>query len=472
MFRALKNSPSRFSRNNRGNIGMLMGLLVIPLVAVAGAAVDMVRQSTFTASLQSASDAGILAASKLLGAPSSEQQALAFRYMDSNLSDTQQQIRIISRTFLNPEECAANNPVSFGAPTTCLETVAEIDTYFMRLYGVRTLQLASYSQATITMRPMEISFGFDVTGSMKFGNRWEDATGALSDMLDILKAAAEADGDSDSFRVSLVPFTDRVMIPSYMEDDVLDPSIPLVTTGSSNRNSKSRKQYVGCVEPREETIDSDVFVLTDKPPSEISFRPSQIGEYGDIYGGPTEAPTCLPVALVAPTSDVEKVKTELNKLVPRGTGRFDIGAAWVWRTLSPKWRGVYSDADFPRDRYNEEDEENIKVAVIITDGNTIAYRDEVWLPGDPKQPWGWNKGTEHGFEHFVDVCHAMAHEGIHVHMVNVAKSGTRDFNANFIAYAQDCASQPDYYYQVADVEGLIMAFRAIGEKTSQLRLTR
>ncbi len=108
MFRTLKNRSHLFSRNNRGNIGMLMGLLVIPLVAVAGAAVDMVRQSTFAASLQSASDAGILAASKLLGAPSSEQQALAFRYMDSNLADTNQQVKILSRRFLNPEECAAN----------------------------------------------------------------------------------------------------------------------------------------------------------------------------------------------------------------------------------------------------------------------------------------------------------------------------------------------------------------------------
>ncbi len=163
------------------------------------------------------------------------------------------------------------------------------------------------------MKPMEISFGFDVTGSMKFGNRWEDATGALSDMLDILKAAAEADGGSDSFRVSLVPFSDRVTIPDYMEDAVLDPSIPLVTSGNSNRNSKNRKQYVGCVEPREETVGADEFVLTDKPPSEIPFPPSQTGEYGDIYGGPTKAPICLPVAMVTPTSDTEEVKTELNK---------------------------------------------------------------------------------------------------------------------------------------------------------------
>jgi len=144
----------------------------------------------------------------------------------------------------------------------------------------------------------------------------------------------------------------------------------------------------------------------------------------------------------------------------------------VWRTLSPKWRGVYSDADFPRDRFNVDGEENIKVAVLITDGNTVAYEYEVWLPGEPRRPFGYNKGTPRGFEHFVDVCHAMAVEGIHVHMINVAKPGESSYNADFIAYAQDCASSPDYYYQVADVEGLILAFRAIGEKTSQLRLTR
>ncbi len=451
---------------------MIVALVIIPLVAICGASVDMVRRSTYKAALQSANDAGILAASKLVGAPSSEQQTIAFSYMDSNLSDIGEEIHILSRRFLDPDECAAQNPVAFGAPTTCLETVAEIKTHFMALYNVKTLRISAYSQATITTQPMEISFGFDATGSMKFGNRWEDATSAMSDMLDVLKAGSEAGGLEDAFRVSLVPFSDRVTIPSQLEATILDSSIPIETKGNKNRNSKSRKAYVGCIEPREELIAGDPFVLTDKPASDIPFRPSQIGQYGPIYGGTHKSPICLKVPMIPPTDDIDFVKSELDKLKPKGTGRFDVGAAWVWRTLSSEWRGEFGDPDWPRERYNDEGDENIKVAVLITDGNTIAYQDEVWLPGDHKKPYGYNKGTPRGFEHFVDVCRAMANEGIHVHMINVAKPGSNQFNTDFIPYAQDCASRSDYYYEVGNADDLIKAFRAIGEKTSRLRLTR
>jgi len=240
---------------------------------------------------------------------------------------------------------------------------------------------------------------------------------------------------------------------------VLNPATTIVTTGNSDPYSKNRKAYVECVEMREEngtmydpdgTAVATPFLLTDEPPGAgMYFEPSQQGTYGPIIQtNYTNAPLCLKEYMVPVTNDIEAVKDELEALNPKGTGRFDVGAAWVWRTLSPKWRGIFNDPDWPRDALNADGDENIKVAVIITDGNTVAYETEVQFDiyngntpsPDPYAPWGYNNGAPegfaHGFAHFADLCNRMSDDGIHVHMVFVAKNGV---NINFLPYAEQCA---------------------------------
>jgi len=449
-----------------GNVSILTGFVIVSLLGLMGGGVDLVRYSTYAAELQAANDSAILAASKLIGASTDEQKEIAYDYLDTNLADSVSGLTITYREYLGPADCVAENPAAGSAPTSCLDIDAEMDTFFMKLFNVPKLSVSASSQATIQLNPMEISFGFDTTGSMKFGNRWEDATEALANMIGILQSAADSEG-GDNFRVSLVAYSDRVTLPANLEATVLDPGWP--TSGS----------YTGCVEPREETVGSDLYVLTDKPPTALPFTPTQSGNYGRVYDSwrPWYTPICPNVPMIPPTNDIDFVQQGLDDLTAAGTGRFDVGAAWVWRTLSPQWKGLLGDVDYPKDYLDDDGEENIKVAVLITDGNTVAYRDEVWDGYDGgssyNQPFGWNKGSVEGFEHFVDVCDAMTAEGIHVHMVHVGGSPSAQYyNADFLSYAQDCASVEDYYHPVDDVEDLIAAFQSIGEQTSRLRLTK
>lgn len=74
-----------FWRNERGNVLMLTGLLLLFLIGIAGAAVDLGRQQLMTVKLQQASDAGALAAAfPPDGATKAQQQAIALRYFNLN----------------------------------------------------------------------------------------------------------------------------------------------------------------------------------------------------------------------------------------------------------------------------------------------------------------------------------------------------------------------------------------------------
>ena len=54
----------------------------------------------------------------------------------------------------------------------------------------------------------------------------------------------------------------------------------------------------------------------------------------------------------------------------RGGTTGNLGLVWGWRTLSPKWRGLWGDADLPLD-YGTDFMD--KVVVIMTDGNNTFY---------------------------------------------------------------------------------------------------
>ncbi|NJR13461.1 MAG: hypothetical protein HC779_03430 [Phyllobacteriaceae bacterium] len=67
----------------------------------------------------------------------------------------------------------------------------------------------------------EIAIAVDLTNSMNFGMSWAHVSDALGELLNSLKAQ----GPSARFRVSLVPFNDRVNLGptslDWLDDDVL-----------------------------------------------------------------------------------------------------------------------------------------------------------------------------------------------------------------------------------------------------------
>ena len=224
------------------------------------------------------------------------------------------------------------------------------------------------------------------------------------------------------------------------------------------------------------------WTLDDEPPSAKPFVPSDKDSIfdantehlslGGLTAGTTgwrkNAPQCNSQPILGPTNDPATIMPAIEAISLAGTGRFDVGMAWAWRMVSPKWRDVWELAEEGHWGYPSQYGERRKVVIFITDAYTEGYRWEVCdTPGQGNcAVLGSNKGSVKGFENMVDVCTKMKDESIEIHTIYV------NGNAHGVPYLQQCAtSVGNHYHEVANVEDLTNALEKIKSQLSEVRLT-
>ena len=302
--------------------------------------------------------------------------------------------------------------------------------FFAQINGFPSMAIAADAGAQAESGgDLEVSIAFDTTNSMGFDNTWTNALNTLDTVLDELD---EYTGDNNFF-VSLVPFSDRVNVG---------------TTRTNWIQGSTPPNWNGCVEPREENNGTVTWALDDdKPTGQNRFQASIPGTTGGLASLGSGFPFCPSVAIVPPTNNVQSVITAAGNFTKSGTGRFDVGMAWMWRMISSEWRGHWSAGGNAAANARERR----KIAIMITDGRTEAYTHEV----DQTRDWSYNQGSRGGFENMVAVCDGMKADGLEIFMVRV------DGNANASTYMKQCATNDDYYFEISDNADLEIAFKDI-----------
>ena len=77
-----------YLKDERGNVGIMFGLMLVPMVAFTGAAADYSQAMRSRALLQEAADAAVLAGASLPTGTSSDRSAAALKYFQANLAST------------------------------------------------------------------------------------------------------------------------------------------------------------------------------------------------------------------------------------------------------------------------------------------------------------------------------------------------------------------------------------------------
>ncbi|MGH6902737.1 MAG: hypothetical protein ACREIR_08355, partial [Geminicoccaceae bacterium] len=219
------------------------------------------------------------------------------------------------------------------------------------------------------------------------------------------------------------------------------------------------------------------------------------------------------------------VLAAIDEMAPwhRGGTMANLGLAWGWRVLSPRWRGLW-DGDLPDELPLDYEVQNMeKVIILLTDGNNEWYD---WpgpnsatvpstasgncgegstvvplggLPGDNNAqgtsststcgtlrttyPGGdynaygrlsegrlgtTNKNTANGVldNRMLDMCQTMKAEGIIIYTMTFGPSpdaGTQNLFEN-------CATEPDMYFNAPTATALQQAFVEIADQLSSLRI--
>ena len=184
----------KFSKDESGAVMIFIVILFTMMLVVAGGAVDFMRQETERARLQDAVDRGSLAAASFTQQQNAQDTVKT--YLDT--------ARVPAARTVN---VSLTNPTLYSQRVTTTATYT-IRTFFLKIIGINTLQVAARAAAEQQRNKVEISLILDITPSMG-----EALTGGGGTKMDKLKTSAKTFIDAmltDSSRavtsINLIPF--------------------------------------------------------------------------------------------------------------------------------------------------------------------------------------------------------------------------------------------------------------------------
>jgi Flp pilus assembly protein TadG len=436
-------SDSRESANailgdQRGSVASLIGLSIIPVALALGLAVDGGLAYSAQNKLQGAVDSAALAAARVAGDDDADVNADARMFFEANYPDDIFGGRV---TRFNPDFDDESGEIVIDAEV-------EIPTAFMRIAGLSTVTVSASSAAQRQENGIELAMVLDTTGSMGFadpggGTKIDALKRAANTLLDTIYGEEEL---LDDVSVSVVPYTTAVNIGSDRTD---------LLTGF-DASAFGGAGWGGCVEARGGNRDRD-----DTPPSTERFVAYQ-------FPGGNPNFLCTENTILPLTAEKSIVSGHINDLIAFGGTINNVGLSWGWRTISPRWRGVFGSSQAPVDY----DDQNIDKAIIfMTDGQTalqgVNYSAYGRLNERRLGTRNRNRAENEIDRRMIESCNLAKQEGVQIFTIMFALNDAQ-VEQNFRA----CATSADHFFDAPDGDALEAAFQDIAGQLTSLRLTQ
>ena len=536
-----------FAADESGALVAVIALAIIPVFAAMGLAIDIGRSYLLQSQLSYAIDSAGLAGGRAFDTDNRLSDVLMF--FNANFSDGYGGASLVE----------GSPAVTFDDEnnTILIEASAKMPTHFMQIAGIDELKVSARTVIQREMRGMELVLVMDNTGSMRGSGKMGAMKDAATELVDILYGDRET---IPNFWVGLVPYAATVNIGTDHTDWLVHQSYdPDAAWLSADPDGDERVGYhpdhfqptswKGCVEARSYPNDSNdetsseeawyphlwrttlgAFQNTDHDPDETVYDetdPATWGEFlnGDNHWDPDGSLSdlseensaqndgtgpnlgCGP-AITPLVAEKTTVQDAIDEMLPwhRGGTMANLGLAWGWRVLSPKWRGIWggdSPVELPLD-YNAPSME--KVVILLTDGVNQWYDwpGKKWtvdgedhysgLPGANKYPgnhddtykaeWPGADYTAYGRlsegrlgttsnngaknevnDRMLELCESMKTEDILLYTITfrLSDSSTRSLYEN-------CATSPDHYFDSPSNSDLQQVFVEIANELSKLRI--
>jgi Flp pilus assembly protein TadG len=189
----------RFWKDCRGAVAPMFAIVIVPLIGVAGAAVDYTRASAARAAMQSSLDSTALMLSKTAATQSSvELQAMATSTF--NALFTAQTVQNVAVT---------TNYSSTGGSTVTLTASGTVPVDFLNILGFNAINISASTKATWGNTRLRVALVLDNTGSMAQSGKMTALQSASQNFLTQIKTAATNPEDA---YVSIVPFNKDVNV--------------------------------------------------------------------------------------------------------------------------------------------------------------------------------------------------------------------------------------------------------------------
>lgn len=397
--RRIRRFLCRFGRDDRGGTIIIIAAAAVPMVAFMGISVDTARGYVVKQRLNYAIDGAALAAAR--SSLDKDYAKIGRKFFDANFPSGFMGVTGLQLKFtLSGDKRRVTVDIDVNMPTT-----------LMRVVGIDDVDISLQAVAQRESTGLELAIALDNTGSMS--KDIQDLKVAAGKLLDILYGKNDT---VENLWVALLPFDARINLKNYTN----------LLSFSTNKPRRRRNTICPESRRRHETGDST--------PSEARFT----RRYRRYSSG------CQAQPVLALTQERSKLDDVLKRMTAKETTRIDIAAAWAFRMVSPKWRGLWGDPNMPLD-YNAPNMD--KAVIIMTDGENQPKR--VKRTADRR---------------LSDTCGKMKAKGIIVYTIQF-----RETSASLRKLLRECATSPNHYYHAAKDE-LDDVFVAIANQLSNLRL--
>jgi Flp pilus assembly protein TadG len=397
---------NRLRRDSSGSVALIWALLSVPVFGMIGLSVDYAAMMSRARSMQQTLDAATLATSKELQTTGS---TAAAEIVFNSFFQTEAATRLGIQPTLVSADAATNKVVT--------QATLDSTSYFAGVLGFKSTKVVMASSAEAgPLTSIEIAAMLDLSSSMT-GSKFAELKDATKLFVNILKPDGAPEG---KVHVAFAPFAAGVNAGKFAED-IANPAAPK----SGNKCAPVR---------------NGAEATTDTPPGP--------GAYFDTFvEDPATGYFCLRSEVLPLEGKKETINTAIDELELSGGTEGEIGTAWAWFLLSPKWASIWPASSTPK-AYGTRG--NMKVAILLTDGENYTR----YFPNH-----------EDADVRMLAVCNAMKASGITIFTIGVDIATDRA-----VSLLSGCASDANKYLVAQGDGGQIKAFRDIALLLAPLRL--
>ncbi|MAF56844.1 VWA domain-containing protein [Ponticaulis sp.] len=413
-------------RERDGNVTMTFALTLIPLMMVAGLAIDFSRTEGSATQVQSALDGAVLAAARALQDDKTDAQIRQTGrvYYDATVSANN-----VNANCANPifEIDRVNHQVA--SSVTCQER-----TTLSGLLGMENLEFTRYAETDYGVGKLDVVFMFDTSGSMGDNDRMLDLQHAARDAVrTILNSEVE---EPEDVRIAISTYASAVNVGEDLFETVTDEEPDQYECSRWRRRGRSNNYYC----QRWEQV-TDTCVTGREGAQKYTDAAPGAGAWMRY-----ETTSCNSAGLTPLTNHQGTLISAISTMPTSGGTAGHLGIAWAWYLISPDWSGIWGSDSAPR-AYDEPD--STKVAILMTDGE---FNTDYMSNGN-------------SFDHAQRFCDAMKAEGIVIYTVafQAPQQGQ-----NILNY---CSSGSEYAFNASNGEQLEEAYQAIATNISDLRIS-
>ncbi len=453
MFSRLRGSLARFRQAQGGNVAVLFGIAIVPILGFVGAAVDYTRVNNARTAMQTALDTAALMISRdAAGLTAAQITQKANDYFKALYKHPEALNVAVTATYTN--SAAAGSKIVLNGSGT-------MNTDFMKVVGYPKLDFGASSTTVWGTTKLRVALALDNTGSMSSSGKMAALKTAAKSLIDQMQTAAKTNGD---VYISIIPFAKDVNVSSIATTSTKwlrwdlgqctkskgrwgSTTLGFLTQtdctnqGGENWTKVTKTGWTGCVSDRYDTPIAYDTMSTE--PYSTTQTANNVSNLNTQF--PAENYSDCPTSILPLTYDWTALKNKVDAMQPEGNTNQAIGMAWAWLSLLQQ-NPLNAPAEDTNYKYT-------KAIILLSDGDNTQNRNSSSVSAiDARQRL---------------LCDNAKAAGITIYTIQV--NTNNDNTSSVMSY---CASSTSNYFATTSASGINTAFSSIGSSLSKLRIAK